>query len=362
MKTPKMGFAVMAGLVLVLAACGGSATTDTTEPVTTAANDTQQATTAPPATEADQTTTTAAAFSPERPECIAPADPGGGWDFTCRSIGQVLTGIGAVDGPVQVTNMGGGGGGVALGAVVAGRNEDNSLIIAASPATTLRLAQGVLEQIDHTDFRWIGAIGADFGVIAVAADSEFQTVEDLISAWQGDPRSVAVGGGSAVGGQDHMKVLLLAEATGIVPTEVKYVPFDGGGEAMTSMLGGFIDVFPGDISEVIGQYEAGEVRILAALSPERLDLIPDIPTVSELGYEMEWIVWRGLLGPGGMTDEAYDYWVDALGAVEASEEWQKIRDDSGIAPLRLLGDDFADFVSEQVDDFAALSESLGLGN
>lgn len=357
---PNKAFAVMAGLALVLAACGGSGTTDTTEPATTAATDAPGATAAPPGTEAEPTTTTATAFSPDRPECIAPADPGGGWDFTCRSIGQVLTEIGAVDGTVQVMNMAGGGGGIALGAVVAGRHEDDSLIVAASPATTLRMAQGVYEQIDHTNFRWIGAIGADFGVIAVAADSEFETVEDLIAAWQSDPNSVAVGGGSAVGGQDHMKVLLLAEATGVVPTEVKYVPFDGGGEAMTNMLGGFIDVFPGDISEVIGQYEAGEVRILATLSPERLDLIPDIPTVKELGHDMEWIVWRGLLGPGGMSDEAYDFWVDALGAVEASEEWQEIRDDSGIAPLRLLGDEFAEFVADQVDDFATLSESLGL--
>lgn len=355
-----MAFAVMAGVVLVLAACGGTATTDTTEPATTAATDTQQATTAPPTAEAEQTTTSVAAFSLERPECIAPADPGGGWDFTCRSIGQVLTETGTVEGTVQVTNMAGGGGGVALGAVVAGRDEDNSLIVAASPATTLRMAQGVYEQIDHTNFRWIGAIGADFGVIAVAADSEFQTVEDLISAWQSDPSSVAVGGGSAVGGQDHMKVLLLAEAADIVPTDVKYVPFDGGGEAMTNLLGGFIDVFPGDISEVIGQYEAGDVRILAALSPERLDIISDIPTVKELGFDMEWIVWRGVLGPGGMSDEAYNFWVNALGTVEASEQWQKIRDDSGLAPLRLLGDDFQEFISEQVDDFATLSESLGL--
>lgn len=353
---PGKAYVMVAGLALVIAACGGGAAAPTTEAEDTATTE------APTQTTAAEPTTTEAmtAFAPESPECIAPADPGGGWDFTCRTFGQVLTDIGAVDGQVQVINMAGGGGGIALGSVVASRNDDNDLIVAASPATTLRMAQGVYEDIDETDFRWIGAIGADFGVVAVAADSEFETLDDLIAAWQADPGSVAVGGGSAVGGQDHMKVLLLAEAAGVVPTDVVYVPFDGGGEAMTNLLGGFIQVFPGDISEVLAQAEAGGVRILASLSPERLNVIPDVPTAKELGYDIEWIVWRGVLGPGGMSDEAYDFWVDAIGTVEEASQWQTLRDDSGLAPLRLLGADFESFILDQVDAFRTLSESLGL--
>ena len=63
--------------------------------------------------------------------------------------------------------------------------------------------------------------------------------------------------GSAIGGQDHMKVMVLAQAAGVDPLTLRYTPFDGGGEAMTAMLGGFVDVFPGDVSEVLGQLEAG---------------------------------------------------------------------------------------------------------
>ena len=74
-------------------------------------------------------------------ECIAPANPGGGWDFTCRTIGKIMFDIGVVDKPIQVTNMAGGGGGLAFSHVVNDRNEDGDLIVAASSATATRLAQ-----------------------------------------------------------------------------------------------------------------------------------------------------------------------------------------------------------------------------
>ena len=74
-------------------------------------------------------------------ECIAPANPGGGWDFTCRQVSKVMYDIGAIDKPIQVTNMAGAGGGIAFNYVVAERNDDQDLIVAASMATTTRLAQ-----------------------------------------------------------------------------------------------------------------------------------------------------------------------------------------------------------------------------
>ena len=106
-------------------------------------------------------------------ECIAPANPGGGWDFTCRQIGKILFDIGQVDKPVQVTNMAGAGGGLAFSTVVNERNNDADLIVAASSATTTRLAQNAFGGATADQVRFVGAIGADPGVIVVAADSRF---------------------------------------------------------------------------------------------------------------------------------------------------------------------------------------------
>ena len=147
-------------------------------------------------------------------ECIAPANAGGGWDFTCRQIGKILYDIGEVDSPVQVTNMAGGGGGLAFASVVNERNDDPDLIVAASQATATRLAQNAYGGATADQVRFVGAIGADPGVIVVAADSELNTLDDLMNSIKnGDDVSFA--GGSAAGGFDHLKVLMLAKNAGI---------------------------------------------------------------------------------------------------------------------------------------------------
>ena len=133
-------------------------------------------------------------------ECIAPANPGGGWDFTCRQIGKIMYDIGAVDSPIQVTNMAGGGGGLAFNHIVSERNDDSDLIIAASSATATRLAQNAYAGMTADQVRFVGAIGIDPGVIAVGVNSPFMTLKDLVDAALADPSSVAFAGGSAGAG------------------------------------------------------------------------------------------------------------------------------------------------------------------
>ena len=164
-------------------------------------------------------------------ECIAPANPGGGWDFTCRQVGKILFDIHQVDAPVQVTNMAGAGGGLAFSTVVHERNTDADLIVAASSATTTRLAQKAYGDATADQVRFVGAIGADPGVIVVAQDSPFKTLTDMVDAIKADPSSVAFAGGSAAGGFDHMKPLQILKAAGFNDiTAVKYIGVDGGAE------------------------------------------------------------------------------------------------------------------------------------
>ena len=143
-------------------------------------------------------------------ECIAPANPGGGWDFTCRQIGKILYDIGQVDSPVQVTNKAGGGGGLAFAEVVNERNDDPDLIVAASQATATRLAQNAYGGATADQVRFVGAIGADPGVIVVAADSPLNSLDDLMNAIKGG-EDVSFAGGSAAGGFDHLQALMLAK-------------------------------------------------------------------------------------------------------------------------------------------------------
>jgi putative tricarboxylic transport membrane protein len=313
------------------------------------------------ATDSTVTTTTAAAaeaFAPESPECVAPSDPGGGWDFTCRTIGQLFEDLGST-GNVITTNQPGGGGAVAFADIAANRSDDNDLTIAASPATAIRFAQNQYTGLNADEFRWVCAIGADFGVISVLPDSPYTTLDELVAAVKADPTSVVWGGGSPVGGQDHLKVLLFMQEIGVDPAEVPWVAYDGGGEAKNALVGGEIEIFTGDVSETFGDLEAGDLRVLAVLGDARIAGY-DAPTTIELGYTTIFPIWRGLLAPGDMTDDAYGFWVEACGVVEESAEWAVERANNGLLPLRLLGDEFTAYALDAVDSFRTLSEPYGL--
>ena len=301
-------------------------------------------------------------FTPENPECIAPANPGGGWDFTCRQVGKSLQDLGLIDQTMQVVNLAGGGGGVAFAEVVNKRGDDNDLIVAASTATATRLAQGAYPGNTMDQVRWLASIGADYGVIAVAADSEVDDLPELLDMIKADPASVSVAGGSAVGGWDHLKVLIAANAYGIEDVRtVKYIAFDGGGEAVTQLLGGSVQAFTGDISEAKGFVDSGDIRVIAVLSPERLEgEFAAFPTAREQGVEAIGANWRGFYAPGDMSDEAYDAWVGQIAALYASDEWKDIMANNGLAPLDLQGAEFEAFVSDSVAQIQSISREIGI--
>ena len=301
-------------------------------------------------------------FKPDNTECIAPANPGGGWDFTCRQVGKTLQDLKLIPGTMQVTNLAGGGGGVAFAAVVNKRNDDNNLIVAASSATSTRLAQGAFPGNTMDQVRWVASVGADYGIIAVSKDNPINTLPELMDKIKADPKSVSIAGGSAVGGWDHLKVLMAAQAAGIKDVRtIKYVAFDGGGEAVTQLLAGSVQAFTGDASEAKGFVDSGDIKVIAVLAPERLEGdFSKFPTAKEQGIDVVGANWRGFYAPGKMSDAAYKYWVDAIGKVYASDEWKQIMAQNGLAPLDLQGDAFEAFVEESVARIAGISKEIGL--
>ncbi|MEC3860698.1 tripartite tricarboxylate transporter substrate-binding protein [Mesobacterium sp. TK19101] len=294
-------------------------------------------------------------------ECIAPANAGGGWDFTCRQVGKILYDIGQVDAPVQVTNMAGGGGGLAFAHVVNERNDDPDLIVAASSATTTRLAQNAFGGATADQVRFVGAIGIDPGVIVVAADSPYKSLKDLVDAAVANPGSVAFAGGSAVGGFDHLKPLMILKKAGLQDiTKVKYIGVDGGADAITQTIGGFTQAMTGDISEIVGFLQSGEVRALAILTEERVPGFEDIPTAREQGYDVVAGNWRGLYVPRGISDEQFQAWADKLQAVADSQEWKDTMAANGLAPFTMVGSNFQGYVDGLVADIREMSKDIGV--
>ena len=294
-------------------------------------------------------------------ECIAPANPGGGWDFTCRQIGKIMYDIGAVDKPVQVTNMAGAGGGLAFNHVVSERNDDAELIVAASSATSTRLAQNAYAGMTADQVRFVGAIGADPGVIVVAADSPYQSLTDLVDAIKAEPGTIAFAGGSAVGGFDHLKPLMILQRAGVTDvTAVKYIGVDGGADAITQTVGGFTQAMSGDMSEVVGFLKSGDVRAIAVLTEERVPGFDDIPTAKEQGIDVVAVNWRGLYVPKGISDDDFNMWADRLQKVADSAEWQEAMVANGLAPFTKVGGDFQTYVDGVVAEIRTLSKEIGV--
>ncbi|MDG1744390.1 MAG: tripartite tricarboxylate transporter substrate-binding protein [Planktomarina sp.] len=302
-----------------------------------------------------------AASSLSAAECIAPANPGGGWDFTCRQIGKIMYDIGAVDKPIQVTNMAGAGGGLAFGHVVAERSTDADLIVAASSATSTRLAQNAYAGMTADQVRFVGAIGADPGVIVVAADSPYQSLTDLVDAIKANPGEIAFAGGSAVGGFDHLKPLMILQRAGIMDVRaIKYIGVDGGADAITQTVGGFTQAMTGDMSEIVGFLKSGDVRALAVLTEERVPGFENIPTAMEQGIDVVAVNWRGLYIPKDVSDETFNTWADRLQKVADSAEWKAAMAANGLAPFTKVGGNFQSYIDGVVTEVRALSKEIGV--
>jgi putative tricarboxylic transport membrane protein len=301
-----------------------------------------------------------AALPAQATECIAPSNPGGGWDFTCRTIGRILSELDLVDGNVQTTNMPGGVGAVTFAMVASERPADEELIVATSTVGITQIAQGRYPGgVD--DMRWLGMLGADVGVVAVAADSDITSMADLNAALKADSSSLTTAGSSSIGGWDHIRLLIAAREAGVenLP-DIRWVQFDGGTDAVTQLIGGQVDVVSTDISEIGGFVESGDIRIIGAMSDERIPAFPDAPTMKEQGIDMTGYNWRGLYTGGDVSDEAYGQWVSDLETLYNSENWQTAAVEFGLVPIWRGGADFEAYIRDQEKVTADISRDIGV--
>lgn len=305
--------------------------------------------------------TMSAAAEPAKPECLAGAKPGGGFDLTCRLAANSLLETKQISKPMTVTYMEGGVGAVAYNHVIGKRGKDGNLITAASSGSALLIAQGKFGQYDEKAVRWVGALGADYGVLVVAANSPYKTLGELIEAYKASPTDFPIAGGGAVGSQDWMKGSLLAKAAGQDPKKMRYVALEGGGAVLTALEGGHVKVGSGDAAEMVKHHVAGKVRILAVMAPERLSgELAGVPTAREQGYDIDWPVWRGYYVGKDVSEEDYTWWVEAFRKTAATPEFAKEREARGLFDFTLLGKDFEDRVQADVARFKILAKEAGM--
>lgn len=298
---------------------------------------------------------------PDRPECVAPSKPGGGFDLTCKLAQKGLMELGLITKPMRITYQPGGIGAVTYNTVVAQRANDKNLIVAFSGGSLLNLAQGKFGRYTEDDVRWLAAEGIDYGMLAVRADSPFQDLPSLIAILQADPTSVVFGAGGTVGSQDWMKSAIIARAAGIDYRAMRYVPFEGGGEAQTALLGGHIQAYSGDISEAQGLLESGHIRVLAVMADERLPApFNEVPTAKEQGHDFSWPILRGFYMGPEVSDEDYQWWVANFDSLMSSPRFAEMRVEFGMFPYALTGAELDKVIKDRMVHYRQLATEFDL--
>jgi putative tricarboxylic transport membrane protein len=256
---------------------------------------------------------------------VAPSGAGGGWDATARSIAKVLGETKIVDKAISVENKPGGGGAVFMAEYATKDAKDNYKLFVSSPPILINnLKKEGNSPYGYKDSTPLAQLTKDYGAIAVAANSKYNDLKSLLADLKADPSKITVAGGSAPGSMDHLVAILPAFKFGVDPKKVKYVSYDGGGEALTALLGGNANVIGTDASSLDQYLKAGKIKVLAVAAPQRLGgNFKDVPTMKEQGVDAEFAIWRGIFGPKEMSADAKAYWDGALKKLSESEEWKK---------------------------------------
>jgi len=258
---------------------------------------------------------------PARPiEFIVAGGPGGGLDITARIVDDAgrREGLGPT---FLIANRDGGGGNVARAYLGSKKGNDHVLLCESNRVWLSELMGTTSEGIESTTP--LARLTSDTLVWVVRADSKFQNAQSVIDAVKRDPVSISFGVGT-IPSDDQFNILRPLKASGVDVSTLKMAAFRSGGDLMTNLLGGHVDVVSASFSEAEGQAAAGRVRMLAAASDVRMAgaIGGGVPTWRELGLDVAVTHWRGVFGPPGMSPEAVRYWDDYFSKLVKTDAWK----------------------------------------
>ena len=230
---------------------------------------------------------------------IVPFPPGGVADIVGRPFADALSR--ELKTPVVIENKSGAGGGIGMGFVAKAKPDGYTLLLALSsisilPAADKVIGRSPLYQLDQ--LTPIARLTADPTVLAVRADSSWKTVRDFVDDARKRPGAINYGSSGNYGTM-HMPMEMFAQSAGI---KLTHVPFTGAGPAVVALLGGTVEAVASGPSTVIQHVKAGKLRVLASWGDKRLASLPDVPTLSESGYDAVFFQWSGLFVPTGTPE------------------------------------------------------------
>lgn len=287
---------------------------------------------------------------------LIPANPGGGWDQTGRSLGAAMQSAGVVKN-VQYDNRGGAGGTIGLAQFVsAAKGDGNTLMVGGL------VMVGAIElqrpPVNLTMVTPIARLTAETNVVVVPAASKFKSLKDLAAQFKTNPASVSWGGGSA-GGIDHILVALIAKELGADVAKLNYVPFKGGGEALQSILGGHVSAGVSGYGEFAEHIKSGKLRALAVSGATRIPGV-DIATLKEQGINVEIANWRGVFAGPGLSEAQRQALTKAVVEATRSTAWQDTLKRMDWTSVLQVDEPFRQYVQAESKRVGAILREVGL--
>jgi len=307
------------------------------------------------------TSISSTSFAVDKLHFVIGGGAGGGWDGTARGTGEALTKAGMLK-SASYENMSGGGGGKALSYIINSKPE-NTVLVQSTPLVLRSITRhkgyvkgnGVLS---YKDVKPIAGVIGDYGAIAVAKNSPYKNFKDVVNAYNADPKSIKMAGGSVRGSMDHLIGALAFKKAGANPNNVVYVPYDAGGKALAGLLSGETQIISTGLGELMGARD--QVRIIGITAPERVGDAPEVPTLKEQGYNVQFVNWRGFFAPKSMSGGDVKKIAKMLGDVQNTPEWETVRKRNAWVNIYNPGSKFDSFLKKQTKEMTKLMQELGV--
>ena len=284
-------------------------------------------------------------------EMYVGADPGGSSDLISRAVSKGLSDeLGA---SFPVINKSGANGALAAAAVEKA-DADGSVISIQNASlftiTPLAVAEDEVTSID--DFDVVGGVSRDDYVLVTNSDNGWKSIDDLKKAGK-----KVTYGTTGVGTGAQLSCALTFEVGGI---DAEAVPFDGGAPALTALLGNQVDTACLQTGEAIENIENGKLTALTVFAPDRIDYLPDVPTATEQGVDVEVYQYRFMTTPKGAPEDVKETIQKGLDATFASEDYQKFNEQNSLTPLEVSGDEVVEMIKNDQQRYADLVEEYGI--
>lgn len=295
---------------------------------------------------------------------VAVAGAGGGLDMVARTMAKIFDQKKIVTQPMMVENKPGGG---QVTGTVAFANQsvkdDHKLLIASTPFILNYIKKDGNSPIGPDQIYPLAMVQGDYGVIAVRTESKYQTLKELMDAVKANPANVTFIGGGGPGTWDYLNVVQVAKKAGVDIKAMKYNPYDGGGEALTALLGGHGDAMTSDVSSIKQYLQAGKVRVLGVGSKEKMasdEIMKAIPTYKEQGFDVVTINWRGVFLGKDVPEAAKKYWGEKVAELVKTPEWKDDLKKQGVIEMYADAKGFYDLIKAEQKIYTEIYKELGM--